>query len=324
MGPTLYNSDPSGGNTVNRLGEECSPGEPCYFLHADMLHETPACIGIVHDPEKATAFGTVYWAFDATGDRQTGHLVRYDFQQPHGPGSMDHSVAAVRRFPQIKLERGPPGVHAGMVVHPDLRQVFVVSPGAGTILVVGADTGKFARTAREEYPIFSNRLPSFEYSIYECAEQKVFASGLDTPSGLALSPDGETLFVAEHFTGKIHVYEIASGSRLETIQTNFRSIGGMTFAPESQILHFVDAETNSLAAVKPNVNCTTEWETRLSPEFVSAVSSAQVALGDSFSLTPDYSCVVNPVVPNASLFEQVSSLNAAVVFSAMNLARTID
>lgn len=95
MGPTLYNCDPTGGNTVNRLGGECSEGEPCFFLHADMLHETPACIGIVHDPETVTAFGTVYWVFDSTGDRQTGHLVRYDFQQPHGPGSMDHSVAAV-------------------------------------------------------------------------------------------------------------------------------------------------------------------------------------------------------------------------------------
>lgn len=307
MGPTLYNSDPSGGNTVNRLGGECRPSEPCFFLHADMLHESPACIGIVHDPETVTAFGTVYWVFDSTGNRENGQLVRFDFQQPHGPRSMDHSVAAVRRYPDIKLERGPPGVHAGMVVHDARRELFVASPGAGTVLAVGADSGRYARTAREEYPIFSNRLPSFEYSIYECAEERVFASGLDTPSGLALSPDGKSLFVAEHFTGKIHVYEIESGSLLETIQTNFSSIGGMMFSPETEVLHFVDADTNTLAAVKPLQNCSSTWQSRLSPEFTAEVASAEAALGNAFSMTDERSCVVNPVIPNATLFEQVHS-----------------
>lgn len=61
MGPTLYNSDPNNRNTVNRRGEECAPEEPCFFLHADMLHESPDCVGIAHDPETTTAFGNVYW-----------------------------------------------------------------------------------------------------------------------------------------------------------------------------------------------------------------------------------------------------------------------
>ena len=50
-----------------------------------MLHESPSCIGIAHDPEVTTAFGNVYWAFDTTGNRENGQLVRFDFQQPHGP-----------------------------------------------------------------------------------------------------------------------------------------------------------------------------------------------------------------------------------------------
>ncbi len=78
MGPTLYSSDPKNRNLVNRLGEECREEEPCYFLHSDMLHEAPACIGMAHDPELLTAYGNVYWAFDATGNRQTGQLVRFD------------------------------------------------------------------------------------------------------------------------------------------------------------------------------------------------------------------------------------------------------
>ena len=97
MGPTLYDTNPVGSNLVNRFGEPCnSAAEPCFFLHADMLHESPSCIGIAHDPEVETSYGTVYWAFDSTGDRKDGELVRFDFQQPHGPGSMDHSVAAIR------------------------------------------------------------------------------------------------------------------------------------------------------------------------------------------------------------------------------------
>ena len=123
MGPTLYDSNPNNRNLVNRLGEQCDIGsntneEPCYFLHSDMLHEAPSCRGIVHDPEVETAYGTVYWAFDSTGNRNTGQLVRFDFQQPHGPGSMDHSIASVRRYVEVELEtteeaKEQAGVHSG-------------------------------------------------------------------------------------------------------------------------------------------------------------------------------------------------------------------
>uniref|UniRef100_A0A7S0BVK2 Uncharacterized protein n=1 Tax=Proboscia inermis TaxID=420281 RepID=A0A7S0BVK2_9STRA len=63
MGLTLYNSDPNDSNLVNHAGKKCSVNgnEPCYFLHADMLHESPPCIGIAHDPELRTGYGSVYW-----------------------------------------------------------------------------------------------------------------------------------------------------------------------------------------------------------------------------------------------------------------------
>ena len=309
MGPTLYNSDPKNRNTVNRKGETCQPSEPCYFLHADMLHESPACIGITHDPEIQTAYGTVYWAFDATGNRQTGQLVRFDFQQPHGPGSMDHATAAVRRYVEVELERGPPGVHAGMVVHPTRREVYIAVPGGNKILKVGADSGSFARTAREEYPIFSNRLPSFEYSIWECVDRQVFAGDIQMPTGMALSEDGERLFVAERQTGKILVYEIDSGALLLSIQTKFSTIGGMAVSPSTSsspsMLYFVDEKTNSLNRIKPTGECTDKMQSFTNPEFSQAVLEAQQALGDEFSLTRDYGCQVDPVVPDAAFFDQV-------------------
>jgi hypothetical protein len=86
MGPTLYDSDVvnkgmlnatrGGKNTVNRMGDSCGdkPYDECFFLHADMLHEAPACIGIAHDPEDETSFGTVFWAFDTIGDNKTRYV----------------------------------------------------------------------------------------------------------------------------------------------------------------------------------------------------------------------------------------------------------
>ena len=43
-----------------------------------------------------------------------------------------------------------------------------VNLGDDTVIAVGADSGSFARIAREEYTIYSNQLPSFNYSIWEC------------------------------------------------------------------------------------------------------------------------------------------------------------
>lgn len=90
MGPTLFHSQPS--DLITQLGERCTEADladedtTCFFTHYDMLHESPLCMGIAHDPETVTAFGNVYWLFDGLN----GTLMRYDFQEPHGPGSLDH------------------------------------------------------------------------------------------------------------------------------------------------------------------------------------------------------------------------------------------
>ena len=58
MGPTLYSANSS--YLVNSMGGPCKNGEngkgqdeeECFFLHFDMLHESPLCMGMVHDPEE--------------------------------------------------------------------------------------------------------------------------------------------------------------------------------------------------------------------------------------------------------------------------------
>lgn len=136
-----------------------------------------------------------------------------NFSQPHGPGSMDHSIANVRRYPEVKLYRDEINLHghAGMIVHPTKRVLYIANPGKGSVVAMFTDTGVYSRTAREEYPIFSNKLPSFEYSIYECVLQDMdFISGLANPTGLALSLDGKRLFVAER-SGRIMAYNVRVG-----------------------------------------------------------------------------------------------------------------
>jgi len=322
MGPTLYDTDTTSPNkagkknTVNRLGEDCSgdSADQCFFLHADMLHESPACIGITHDPEVLTAYGAVYWAFDTTGDNSGngGQLVMFDFQQPHGPGSMDHSIASVRRYTEVKLFRDE-NVHAGMVVHPDKRRLFIVNPGKGSIVAVDVDTGRYSRTAREEYPIFSNRLPSFEYSIYECVDQEeVFVGGLKNPSGLALSLDGSRLFVAES-GGRILAYEVETGALLQSIDLasqGYTSIGGLTVSPETGNIYFVDMNTNQVVMVDRAGFTVCTYQSVANPGFQTAFAAAKAQVesecaGVSLSLTRDYTCQVDGTIPNGTLFEQV-------------------
>ena len=159
MGPTLYNSSPGSRNLVNKMGKACQEFEECYFLHSDMLHEAPHCTGIVHDPETLTGYGTVFWQVDGWNNE----LVRFDFQKPHGPGSMDHAVAAIRRYPEVKITPNL-GKHTGMVIDALTGNLYFSDYEMKKIVVMDTSSGAYARTARIEYPIYSSRLPTFEVS----------------------------------------------------------------------------------------------------------------------------------------------------------------
>lgn len=205
--------------------------------------------------------------------------------------------------------------HAGMVVHPTKRVLFIVNPGRGSIVSVDIDSGRYSRTARAEYPIYSNKLPSFEYSIYECVDQEeVFIGGLKSPSGLALSLDGSRLFVAER-GGRILAYEVDTGALLQSIDLSSRgytSIGGLAVSPETGILYFVDMDTNKVvkidAAGFTDSQCT--YQSLADSGFQAALDVAKTEVesecGEStFSLTRDYTCEVDGTIPNSTLFEQV-------------------
>ena len=91
---------------MNSKQENCEAGDTCFLIHIDMLHEAPLCMGIAHDNGSSWTGGgvtykNVYWTYDG-GSSQ---LVRFDFEADHGPGSMDHTIAAVRRYTGLYLTR---------------------------------------------------------------------------------------------------------------------------------------------------------------------------------------------------------------------------
>ena len=89
------------------------------------------------------SYQNVYWAFGG------GHsqLVRFDFESDHGPGSMDHSRASVRRYTGLQLTRVP-NVPSHMALDGRARELFIADTGADRIVKVLTDTGYYARDAK--------------------------------------------------------------------------------------------------------------------------------------------------------------------------------
>ena len=178
--------------------------------------------------------------------------------------------------------------------------MFVSSHGDHKVLVVDTQSGENARTARQEYPIFSSRLPSFEYSIYECASHTVFAS-IPSPTGLAIDSENDILYVASEGT-TIYAYSLIASSLLFNVTTPYTGIQGMDYSDDGK-LYFVSSSTlHSLS-----------------------ISSLSTCLPVSFPLSTyplpiSSSCSVNPNLPNSSLFEQVHSSSG---YAAHNLSTMI-
>jgi plastocyanin/DNA-binding beta-propeller fold protein YncE len=249
MGPTLFHSDPE--DLIDQLGESgCDTSDPdrtCFFTHWDMLHESPLCMGITHDPETETPFGNVYWAFDGLNSS----LIRYDFQEPHGPGSLDHSIAAIRRYPEIELTRVP-GIPGHLMVDPTERVLYIADTGGGRILRMDPDSGHFIRTAKREFPIYSSTAETFEYSIYGCTDWEVFVDGLDNPSGMHV--DGSHVYVGEWGSSSIIAFDKSTREEVSRINTGAAGLNGFAMDTSGQFW-FSDGPSNTVAKVEVEVPC---------------------------------------------------------------------
>ena len=256
MGPSLFHSQES--DLITQLGDRCSaadvadPDTTCFFTHYDMLHESPLCMGIAHDPETITPFGNVYWVFDGLN----GTLIRYDFQEPHGPGSLDHSRASVRRYDDIELTRVP-GIPGHVMMDPAARVLYVSDTGGNRVLRVNPDSGTFIRNAKSEFPIYSSTAETFEYTVWGCTEWEVFAEGIDRPSGLHV--DGNIVYVSEWGTSTIIAFDKTTGARISTVATGASGMMGFAQGPsgpggETQ-LWFSDGPADTISYIRVNQPC---------------------------------------------------------------------
>ena len=226
QGPTLYDASTDRVALVNGKQMPCEEGETCFLIHVDMLHESPLCMGIAHDGGAASVvhgktWRNVYWTFDGVHNG----LVRFDFESDHGPGSMEHQFASVRRYEGLALERVA-GVPSQMVADAASRTLFVADTGNGRVLAVAMDSGYFSRDARHDYFIYSSPMASFNYSVWKGLHWSVLAA-VPSPSGLALSADGSTLYVGSRSGGSVYAFLAASGLLLQTTSP----VGSMGLGP---------------------------------------------------------------------------------------------
>ena len=255
QGPTLYDSRAEVVSLVNGQQQPCdeAAGETCFLIHIDMLHESPMCMGIAHDSGSSSVvhgktWQNVYWTFDGVHNG----LVRFDFESDHGPGSMAHEFASVRRYEGLGLERVD-GVPSQLVADAGSRTLFVADTGNDRVLAVEMDSGYYSHDAREEYQIFSSPMDSFNYSVWRGLAWSVLAA-VPTPSGLALSPDGATLYVGSRLGGSIYAVDARSGLLLQVVPTG-DPLGptGLALSTEG-VLHFV-AGGASVGVVEVTGSC---------------------------------------------------------------------
>ena len=248
MGPTLFESKVD--RRVTSMGRlSCdSSKETCFLRHIDMLHESPFCMGIVHDseeyecPGRATMQKNVFWAFDGFGrggtstttttttTTTTGMLMRYDFERAHGGCNSylcaDHGEAEVRRYEDVVLTRME-GIVSHMAM--DGRDIWVADTGGHRLLRVDADSGRSDRTAIYDFPIYSSTHLHFNYKIWNCTR---YESVLDAttpsmlvedaanfmPSGVVVT--GGIIYVSNHATGNILAVDKYHGIVVRTLKTN--------------------------------------------------------------------------------------------------------
>jgi hypothetical protein len=178
-------------------------------------------MGIAHDsgastavsgmvsPDRSTGeYANVYWAYGG-GHRQ---LVRFDFESDHGPGSMDHTRASVRRYTGLELTRVT-GVPSHMMMDGGSRELFIADTGADRIVRVDADTGHYVYDAKvgtsqfAPYGVYSSPDAVFNYSVWDGLVYDTFAT-VPRPSGLVVT--AATVYVGSHSNGFLYAFDRAT------------------------------------------------------------------------------------------------------------------
>ncbi len=224
-GPALWSSDMS-------VYAEESGGNGS---HLDMLHASPECQGI------AAEVDNVFWVFDG----YTSDIVRYDFQDDHGPGNSYHGDAIIRRYSDDGVAKDPQDqIVSHLVLDKELQWLYVVDHGNARVIRIDINTG----SNQGGVPNYSNPEAVAEYSEYTGYTQELVIDGLNKPAGIDIIED--RMILTDYESGEISIYDISSipAQLLHVIPTGLSSLQGVKIGPDGRI-YFVDYDTNAAYAV---------------------------------------------------------------------------
>lgn len=234
-GPSLWSSDslvyaqPSGGNGS----------------HLDMLHGSPFSMGIESEAEN------VFWVLDGWNST----IVRYDFQEDHGPGNDDHSDGIVRRYTEIQVARDG-FVPSHLVLDKNTGWLYVVDNGNDRVLRLDINSGNI-----------NNSLPLINEPLAEHSQmanviwEVVINDSLQRPSGIEIIEN--RLLVSDYETGDIIIYDIENDFvELGRISTGLAGITGIKIGPDGAIWYTNRLE-NTLTKTEPG-EVTSVWDNNLS------------------------------------------------------------
>ena len=222
-GPSLWNSDslvyaqPSGGNGS----------------HLDMLHGSPFSMGIESEAEN------VFWVFDGWNST----IVRYDFQEDHGPGNEDHSDGIVRRYSEIQVKRDG-FVPSHLVLDKNTGWLYVVDNGNDRVLRLDIHSGAVSTTL----PLINE--PLAEHSqMSNVTWEVILTDSLERPSGIEIIEN--RLLVGDYANGDIIIYDIDNNfSELGRISTGQAGLTGIKIGPDGAIW-YTNRLQNTLTRIEP-------------------------------------------------------------------------
>lgn len=210
-GPALWSSDPA----IYAITPPGGNGS-----HLDMLHQSPYCMGICSESDN------VFWVTDGNSN----DVVRYDFEEDHGPGQEDHSDGIIRRYVDAEFyAESTHDVVSHLVLDKTTNWLYYVSTADKKVKRLNISSGSFGYN-----------LPPYEqvseYSAYQNAVvEDVITTGLTNPAGIELF--NNRLLISDFSTGDINFYDI-SGSNAEfmgKVATGNPGIMGIKIGPDGKI-----------------------------------------------------------------------------------------
>lgn len=222
-GPALWSSDLSvfAAQNPNGLGS-----------HLDMLHNTPLCVGMVHETANR------YWTVG--GFHKSIDL--YDFELDDGIGNDDHFDGKTWRYAEGEMGYKE-GVGHHMALDSESGYLYVSDPANGRIARLDTSSG----TEGQLRPSFETPVQMMDGAVLEDFIRD--PSLMNTPSGLELH--NGTLFVSEHDTGYLLAFDL-EGNLLNYLETGLPAgaLGGISLGPDGK-LYLVDTVGNQVLRVDP-------------------------------------------------------------------------